>query len=55
MERERHDRRLLVFPLQNLANAVGIGFGVGINAAVAFYLGAERYREADRASALGVL
>ena len=45
----------LVFPLQNLANAVGIGFGVGINAAVAFYLGAERYREADRASALGVL
>ena len=45
----------LVFPLQNLANAVGIGFGVGINAAVAFYLGAERHREADRASALGVL
>lgn len=45
----------LVFPLQNLANAVGIGFGVGINAAVAFYLGAERYREADRASTLGVM
>ena len=45
----------LVFPLQNLANAVGIGFGVGINAAVAFYLGAERYREADRASTLGVI
>lgn len=30
----------LVFPLQNAANAVGIGFGVGINAAVAYFLGA---------------
>ena len=30
----------IVYPLQNLANAVGVGFGVGINAAVAYYLGA---------------
>lgn len=30
----------LVFPLQNIAGAVCIGFGVGVNAAVAFYLGA---------------
>lgn len=45
----------LVFPLQNFANAVGIGFGVGINAAVAYYLGAGKQAEADRASALGLL
>ena len=31
----------IVYPLQNLANAVGVGFGVGINAAVAYYLGAN--------------
>ncbi len=45
----------LVFPLQNMANAVGIGFGVGINAAVAYYLGAGRQDAADRASALGLI
>lgn len=28
----------LVFPLQNLVNAVTIGFGVGINAVIAYYL-----------------
>ena len=31
----------LVFPLQNLVNAVTIGFGVGINAVIAYYLGAQ--------------
>ena len=30
----------LVFPLQNLANAVGVGFGIGIGAAVGYFLGA---------------
>ena len=30
----------LVYPVQNFINAVGIGFGVGINAVIAFYLGA---------------
>ncbi|MEG0662485.1 MAG: MATE family efflux transporter, partial [Anaerovoracaceae bacterium] len=39
----------LVFPLQNLVNSVAIGFGIGINAAVAFFLGAEK-REAANAS-----
>ena len=29
----------LVFPVQNFINAVGIGFGVGINAVIALYLG----------------
>ena len=27
----------LVYPVQNFINAVGIGFGVGINAVIAFY------------------
>ena len=31
----------LVFPVQNFINAVAIGFGVGINAAIAFHLGAQ--------------
>ena len=30
----------LVYPVQNFINAVGIGFGVGINAVIALYLGA---------------
>ena len=45
----------LVFPLQNLANAVGIGFGVGINAAVAYYLGSGNRNAADRSAALGLI
>lgn len=36
----------LVFPIQNFVNAVAIGFGVGINAVIAFYLGAK---EPDKA------
>ena len=31
----------LIFPVQNFINAVVIGFGVGINALIAFYLGAK--------------
>ncbi len=45
----------LVFPVQNLINAVGIGFGIGINAVIAFYLGADQQIKADQAAALGVL
>ena len=30
----------LVYPVQNLVNALAIGFGVGLNAVIAFYLGA---------------
>ena len=30
----------LVFPIQNFVNAVAIGFGIGINAQIALYLGA---------------
>lgn len=31
----------LVFPVQNLINAVMIGFGIGINAVISFYMGAQ--------------
>ena len=31
----------LVYPVQNLVNAVMIGFGIGINAVISFYLGAQ--------------
>lgn len=30
----------LVFPIQNLISSIMIGFGIGINAVVSFYLGA---------------
>lgn len=45
----------LVFPLQNIAAAVSIGFGVGVNAAVAFYLGAGDEEKADGAASFGLL
>ncbi len=45
----------LVYPIQNFINAVGIGFGVGINAVIAFYLGAEDRPKADTAATQGLL
>lgn len=45
----------LVYPVQNLINAIAIGFGVGINAGIAFYLGAGDRRRADIAATQGVL
>ncbi len=43
----------LVFPLQNLVNAVTIGFGVGINAVIAYYLGAQEQEKGDQAATQG--
>ncbi len=34
----------LVYPVQNLITAVGVGFGIGINAVIAFHLGAGQGR-----------
>lgn len=45
----------LVFPLQNITNAAGIGFGVGVNAAVSFYMGARRNDSASRSAVLGII
>lgn len=43
----------LVYPVQNLINAAAIGFGIGINAVIAFYLGAGDQKRADIAATLG--
>lgn len=43
----------LVFPIQNLINAIAIGFGIGINASVAYYLGAGDCARANMAATQG--
>lgn len=45
----------LVYPIQNFVNAAAIGFGVGINALIALYLGAGDRENADRAATHGML
>lgn len=44
----------LVFPLQNLINAVTIGSAIGMNAVISFCLGAQNEEEANRAASQGV-
>ena len=39
--------RALVYPMQNLITAIAVGFGIGINANVAFFLGAGNQKKAD--------
>lgn len=43
----------LVYPVQNMLNAVTIGFGIGINAVISFYLGARNQDKADAAATQG--
>ncbi len=45
----------LIYPLQNLVNAVTIGFGIGMNAVISYYLGAQQQEEADKATTQGFL
>ena len=45
----------LVYPVQNLINAIAIGFGVGMNALIALCLGAGDVKNADRAATHGML
>ena len=45
----------LVYPVQNFINAIAIGFGVGINAVIAFYLGASEKEKANRAATWGLV
>ena len=44
----------LVFPVQNLLNAIAIGFGIGINALVALCLGAGEHEKANQAATHGM-
>ena len=45
----------LVYPVQNLISAIAIGFGIGINACIALYLGAGDSARANSAATLGTL
>ena len=44
----------LVYPVQNLSGAVAIGFGIGINAAISYHLGAGNQKSADESATMGV-
>lgn len=44
----------LVYPIQNLVMAVLVGFSVGVNVMIAFYLGAKEQELADRSASLGM-
>ena len=45
----------LVYPMQILVNAVMIGFGIGINAVISFYLGAQDQEKADKSATQGLI
>ena len=45
----------LVFPIQNLINAVTIGFSVGANAVIAYHLGAQNKPKADTAASWSLI
>lgn len=45
----------LVFPVQNLINAVTIGFSVGANAVIAYHLGAQDKKRADTAASWSLI
>ena len=45
----------LVYPIQNLMTAIAVGFGVGMNARIAFCLGAGDKKQADEAATTGLL
>ena len=45
----------LVYPAQNLLIAVTVGFGIGMNAVIAYSLGAGLQKQANTAATLGLL
>lgn len=45
----------LVYPLQNLMTAIAVGFGIGINARIAYCLGAGDQKRANQAATTGML
>lgn len=45
----------LVYPMQNLITAVTVGFAIGVNAIIAFYLGAKKSETANKAASMGML
>ena len=45
----------LVFPVQNLVNAIAIGFGIGINALISLFMGAGEHKRAETAAVQGLV
>ena len=45
----------LVFPIQNLIQSTAVGFGVGINATIAYFLGAGDNDKANKAASTGLV
>ena len=45
----------LVYPVQNLMTAIAVGFGIGMNARIAFCLGAQDQKQAEQAAATGMV
>lgn len=45
----------LVYPVQNLINAVTIGFAIGMNAVISYELGAGNQKKADTAASQGIV
>ena len=44
----------LVYPIQNLITAIGVGIGSGINAGIAYYLGAKKQTTANQIATQGI-
>lgn len=45
----------LVFPVQNLINAVTIGFSIGANAVISYHLGAQDHQKANAAATQSIV
>ncbi len=45
----------LVYPVQNLMTAIAVGFGIGMNARIAFCLGAKEEKQASQAAVTGMV
>lgn len=45
----------LVYPIQNLINAVTIGFSIGANAVISYHLGAQDHQKANAAATLSII
>lgn len=55
MSEEAMTALALVYPIQNMVNAVAVGFAIGINACVAFWLGAKEKALANQSATQGML
>ena len=45
----------LVYPVQNIITAIAVGFGIGTNAVISYFLEARQQEDADRATTQGML